>query len=165
VNQPEKAGYQDVAEFLKRSPLRSGERLVRNLPHRAADGNFAEPEMVDYAEPVLVVYGREETVERLWVDQQRTARDKRFMPAASEAACVSDHGRIRIFIDLKPDDWIFIEQRRSGTKLGHAQLTDIIVEKEHTRPSAGAADYQAKVPLPADIEGPGRNEALRQVSR
>ena len=59
-----------------------------------------------------MVYGREETVEELRVYQQRTARDKRFLSAAGEATCVSHYRCVRIFIYLKPDDWILIKQGR-----------------------------------------------------
>ena len=41
INQPEQAGRQDVSEFLVFGALRGGERLIAQLPDRAAYRNFA----------------------------------------------------------------------------------------------------------------------------
>ena len=74
--QPKQAGKQDIAKFLVRSPLRIGKGQVHQLPHRTADRDSTLREMINYTEPVLVIYGSEIPVEVLWIDQERAARNE-----------------------------------------------------------------------------------------
>src|SRR6266404_7954001 len=73
MNQPEHPGQQDIPEFLVFGALRSAERQIWQLRYRTTYRDFASPEVVDEAKPVLVIDGREITVEELWVDEKRAA--------------------------------------------------------------------------------------------
>jgi hypothetical protein len=68
MNQPEQPGGEDVAEFLVLGPLRNGEWLVRLLANHAADRDLAGHEMIDDAEPVLMIDGGEKSAEPLRID-------------------------------------------------------------------------------------------------
>ena len=70
--------------------------------------------------------------------------------------------RVRVFLYLEPHDRIVVQQSRRRTQFRHVQLADVVVEKEHPRPPAHAADQQAKVALPADVERGRRYQALWQ---
>ena len=163
MNQPEQAGCEDIAEFLVLGTLRKGEGRVRHLSHRAADRDLACPEVINDAEPVLMIDGREESVEPLRINQQSATRDKRFLPAPGQAACMSNNRRVGILLHSEPDNRIIIQQRRRRRKLLNAQPADVIVEQEHARPSAHAAYQQAEVAFPADVERGRCDEALGQV--
>ena len=120
------------------------------------------PEMVDEAEPVFMIDGREIPVEELRVDQKRTAGNEWFLPAPGQASRMSHDRRVRVFLDLESHDRVVVQQRRRRTQLGHVQLADVVVKEEHPRPAAHAADQQAEVAFPADVERAGGHEALRQ---
>ena len=89
VNQPEQAGREDVAEFLVLRALWASEGLVTLLPHCTADRDLADPQVVNDAEPVLMIDGLEESIEPLRIDEQRTARDEWYLHATRHAARVS----------------------------------------------------------------------------
>jgi hypothetical protein len=69
MNQPEQARQQDIAKFLKLSALGSGKRQRWQLSYRTAYSDFTFAEMVDDAEPVLMVDGGEVPFENLRVNQ------------------------------------------------------------------------------------------------
>jgi hypothetical protein len=108
INQPEQAGQQDVAELFKLSTTRSGKGQIPKLPHRTTYCDLTFPEMVDDAEPVLMVDGREVPVEELRVDQKRTAGNEWFLPAPGQAPRMSHDRRIRVLLDLEPYDRVFV---------------------------------------------------------
>jgi hypothetical protein len=54
---------------------------------------------------------------------------------------------------LKADDRVSIKQLRRRIELIRVQPADIVVEQQDAPPPARAADQQAEVALPADVEG------------
>jgi hypothetical protein len=153
INQPEKAGRQDVSEFLVFGAFRGCERLVAQLPDRAAYRNLACPEMVDGAEPVLVIDSREECVQPLRIYQEGPARNEGLLSAPGPATRVSHHRCVWIFVYLEPDYGIFVKQCRRCTQLLDVKPADVIVEQEHASPAAHTADQHAEVAFPADVQG------------
>jgi len=155
MNQPQQARCEYVAELLGPRTVRVGEWFVETLPYVTSNRHFTESEMIEYAQPVFMVYSRKESIEPLWVDQQRSPRYERFIIIVDHPAGVPDYGGVRIFVGhLNTDHRIFFsaQHRRCGPKLIYVKPLNIIVKEEHPGPPARAADQQAEVAFTAYIE-------------
>ena len=98
MNQPQQATCKHIAELLNTRTVRVSKWIVRTLSDLAADSHFTKPEVIEYAEPVFMIYGRKESIEALRIDQERSARYEWLVLISDHSTDMPDYGRVRVFV-------------------------------------------------------------------